>query len=155
MALIRRRSDAPHLEHLSRIIHAALFSLPTWIYWEWVLSKSNRADAISRLGRDGPWYRGNGFSYFQAHFPLLLWHLPLPATIRPSSICECFGEECIGVSPYLVTSGGDPSQGVVEPPSRKVLSCTRWTLHMIPKHILQSRLLATGPVKGKKKGYAL
>ena len=34
MALIRHRSDAPHLEHLSRIIHAAVFSLQRWIYWE-------------------------------------------------------------------------------------------------------------------------
>ena len=47
MALIRGRSDAPDLEHLSRIVHAALFSLHTWICWEWVPSKSNWADAIT------------------------------------------------------------------------------------------------------------
>ena len=82
MALIRGRSDAPDLEHLSRVIHAALFSLHTWIYWEWVPTKSSWADAICRLGRDDPWSRGNGFNYFQVHFPLLLWHLPLPAVIR-------------------------------------------------------------------------
>ena len=82
LALIRGRSDASDLQHLSRLIHTALFSLQTWICWEWVPSKSNWADITSRLGRDDPWYRRNGFSYFQAQFSLLLWHLPLPAAIR-------------------------------------------------------------------------
>ena len=73
----------------------------------------------------------------------------------PSSICECFGR-CIGVSPYFVTSGGDPChhEECLDPPCRKVLCCARWTLHMIPKHILQSRLLVTGPWKGKQRCYA-
>ena len=108
MALIRGRSDSPDLEHLARIIHAALFSWHTWILWEWVPSKSNWTDAISRLGRDDPRHRGNGFRYFQAHFPLLLWHLPLPAVIRTFGMCECFGEKCNGICPHLVTSGGGP-----------------------------------------------
>ena len=80
MALIRGRSDAPDLEHLasflqlsSHCVHGYLGVGAQQIHW---------ADAISRLGRDEPWYRENDFSYFQAHCPLLLWHLPLPAVIR-------------------------------------------------------------------------
>ena len=32
MALSRGRSDAPDLEHLSRLIHGAMFALQTWVY---------------------------------------------------------------------------------------------------------------------------
>ena len=82
MCLIRGRSDSPNLERLSQLIHLALFSLQTWIYWEWVPSKSNWADAISRLGfRDG-WHQKHQFANFSAEFPAIIWDLPIPAVLR-------------------------------------------------------------------------
>ena len=54
MALIRGRSDAPDLERLAPLIHIALFSLRAWVFWEWVPSKSNWSDSISRLGEADP-----------------------------------------------------------------------------------------------------
>ena len=83
MALIRGRSDAPDPEHLSRPIHATLFSLQTWIYWEWVPSKSNWVEMLS-IG----WVETIHLSVemasatFKHFFPLLLWHLPSPAHTR-------------------------------------------------------------------------
>ena len=62
MALIRGRSDSPDLSRLAQIIHAGLLSLNTWIYFEWVPSKSNWSDAISREGEADSWHRNNGFS---------------------------------------------------------------------------------------------
>lgn len=48
MALVRGRSDSRDLDSLARIIHCALFSLRTWIYFEWIESAANWADGISR-----------------------------------------------------------------------------------------------------------
>ena len=82
LALIKGRSEAPDLEHLSGIIHGAMFGLQACMYREWVPSNYNWADAISGLGSDDTWYRGNRFSYYRAYFPIPSWHLPLPAVIQ-------------------------------------------------------------------------
>ena len=62
MTLIKGRSDSPDLEVMSGIIHALLFAYKTWIFWEWVPSKSNWTDSISRLGWNDPWFKANGFT---------------------------------------------------------------------------------------------
>ena len=79
MALVRGRSESPDLERLSHLIHLACFALKTWIYWEYIPSKSNWADAISRLGFADPWHQHHGFTQHYAYFPTILWDLPLPA----------------------------------------------------------------------------
>ena len=82
MCLIRGRSDSPDLERMANLIHVALFALQTWIYWEWIPSKSNWSDSISRLGRRDPWHRMHHFKCFPAYFPASLWRLPLrPVTL--------------------------------------------------------------------------
>ena len=81
MSLIRGRSDSQDLEILSHMIHSILFALKVWIYWEWVPSKSNWADAISRLGAQDPWSVTNQFSIHSASIPLFLWILPFRALI--------------------------------------------------------------------------
>ena len=81
MALIKGRSDSPDLERLAHLIHMACFSLRVWIYWEYIPSKSNWADAISRLGANDPWHRAHNFTLSQAHLPLILWRLPFPAVV--------------------------------------------------------------------------
>ncbi|CAE7251852.1 unnamed protein product [Symbiodinium sp. CCMP2592] len=77
MALIRGRSDSPDLERLAHLIHVALFSLQVWVYWEWVPSKSNWSDSISRLGASDPWAASRGFCLHHALFPTEVWSLPL------------------------------------------------------------------------------
>ena len=57
MALIKGRSDQPDLDRLALLIHAAMFSLQTWIYFEWVQSKSNWSDGISRKGSESRWHK--------------------------------------------------------------------------------------------------
>ncbi len=81
MSLIRGRSDVTDLERLSHLIHIALFALDVWIYWEWIPSKSNWADAISRLGLSDPWFQANQFTPYYAHIDMLLLDLPFPAVI--------------------------------------------------------------------------
>ncbi len=85
MSLIRGRSDSPDLEHMSRMIHLALYALNCWIFWEWIPSKSNWADAISRLGAQDPWLHRNGFRVFPAFFPI-----PPPVNRHNGSpMCTC------------------------------------------------------------------
>ena len=81
MALIRGRSDSTDLEHMSRMIHIALYALNCWIFWEWIPSKSNWADAISRVGAADPWLARNQFRVFSCSFPTILWSLPFRALV--------------------------------------------------------------------------
>jgi hypothetical protein len=50
-------------------------------YWEYVQSKSNWADYISRLGFDDPWWRCHGFSFHLSYLPTIFFHLPFIAVI--------------------------------------------------------------------------
>ena len=81
-ALIKGRSDSPDLEHMSHMIHILLFSLRCWIYFEWIPSKSNWSDAISREGHADRWHHDPGFTSRVATFFEPLWYFPFPATLR-------------------------------------------------------------------------
>ena len=41
MCLIRGRSHSPDLERMCGLIHVMLYALRTWMYWEYIPSKSN------------------------------------------------------------------------------------------------------------------
>ena len=71
MTLIRGRSDFPDLEVMSGIIHALLFGYKTWIFWEWVPSKSNWGGTIPGIHSIISHRAG------LAPFPAILWRLPL------------------------------------------------------------------------------
>ena len=82
MALIKGRSDSPDLEHMSHMIHTLLFSLRCWIYFEWIPSKSNWSDAISREGHADRWHHDQGFTSRVATFFEPLWYFPFSVTLR-------------------------------------------------------------------------
>ena len=82
MALIKGRSDSPDLEHMSHMIHILLFSLRCWIYFEWIPSKSNWSDAISREGHADRWHHDQGFTSREATFFEPLWYFPFSVTLR-------------------------------------------------------------------------
>ena len=82
MALIRGRSDAADLERMSQIVHVLLFGLQCWMFFEWIPSKSNWADAISRLSFQDPWHVKQGFTQSEAFFPFILWQLPVASLTR-------------------------------------------------------------------------
>ena len=82
MALIRGRSDNADLEHMSRLIHITLFGLKAWFFWEWIPSKANWSDEISREGLQATWHKRHGFTTHFAFFPFEIWSLPLPAFLR-------------------------------------------------------------------------
>jgi len=49
MCLIRGRSDAEDLERIAEFIHAVPFALEAVLFWEYIPTKYNWADPISRL----------------------------------------------------------------------------------------------------------
>ena len=81
MTLVRGRSRNPDLAKLGRLIHLALFALRAQGYWEYVQSKSNWADDISRLGFDNPRWRCHGFCFCSSYLPTIFFHLPFIAVI--------------------------------------------------------------------------
>ena len=81
MTAVRGRSSNPDLTQLGHIIHLALFALRAQGYWEYVQSKSNWADDISRLGIQDPWQKSHGFSIGLSSLPLVVFQLPFLALI--------------------------------------------------------------------------
>ena len=79
MALVRGRSRHEDLDNLAGAIHAAMFSLEVWIYFEWVESKANWSDGISREGPEDLWSTQNGFAIAPTLFPAALLDLPFGA----------------------------------------------------------------------------
>jgi hypothetical protein len=82
MALVRGRSNSPSLDAMSLCIHAGLYALSTWMYFEWVSSESNWADGVSRQGWKDPWARRHAFSLSDASFITALLTLPFPAAVK-------------------------------------------------------------------------
>ena len=81
MALVRGRSNSADLDRLAGSIHAALFAMQIWMYFEWVESKSNWADGISRESLKDAWHRRHGFVGSTCTFPASVLGLPLRPTI--------------------------------------------------------------------------
>ena len=81
MTLVRGRSSNADLAKLGHLIHLALFALRAQGYWEYVQSKSNWADDISRLGINDPWWRCHGFDFHSSYLPTIFFQLPFAAVI--------------------------------------------------------------------------
>eukprot|EP00435_Cladocopium_sp_Y103_P036812 s634_g9.t1 len=67
----------PAVTHIAQLeLAMVLYALG---YWEYVQSKSNWADDISRLGFEDPWWRNHGFTFCASFLPTILFHLPFVA----------------------------------------------------------------------------
>jgi len=77
MALVRGRSNQPALDQMALLIHTALFTLRAWVYFEWVESKANWSDGISRDGLGDKWHQENHFQASTAVMPHLVLRLPM------------------------------------------------------------------------------
>ena len=82
MSLIRGRSSSPDLERLAQLIHVAMFALRASFFFEYIPSKTNWADAVSRVGFADPWLQQHGFSCHVACFPFQLVDVPFAAVLR-------------------------------------------------------------------------
>ena len=50
LSLVRGRSNNHSVDRMALQIHAALFSLECWLYFEWIACEANWSDGISRHG---------------------------------------------------------------------------------------------------------
>ena len=82
MALVNGSSASASLDGMALFLHAACFALRSKPYFEYVESKANWADEISRLGLKGPWAARNGFRVGCCAFPAQLLALPFAAVIK-------------------------------------------------------------------------
>ena len=85
MALVKGRSASRDLEIFAHMVHILLLGLNTQMWFEYIPSKSNWADAISRLGRDDPWHVSQSFSTSVIRFPRVVWGLPPAALLTLAS----------------------------------------------------------------------
>ncbi|CAE7828536.1 unnamed protein product [Symbiodinium necroappetens] len=85
MALVKGRSSSRDLENFAHMVHMLLLGLNTQMWFEYIPSKSNWADAISRLGRDDPWHVSQSFSTSVIRFPRVVWGLPPSALLTLAS----------------------------------------------------------------------
>ena len=67
------------LDRMAMAIHAVLFSLNMWIYFEWVQSDSNWSDGISRDGLRDQWHQERGSAAGTSEGYLMLLQLPFRA----------------------------------------------------------------------------
>lgn len=77
MALIKGRSDNLDLDHLAQMIHLLLYHLHSSLWFEWVQSKSNWSDGISRDGFRDKFVKDYSFQCHESTVPILLWQFPI------------------------------------------------------------------------------
>ena len=82
MALVHGKSDSPSLDAMAKFAHLACFALHTAPYFEYVESKANWADEISRCGLAGKWAQQQHFSLGRCTFVPQLLALPSVAMAR-------------------------------------------------------------------------
>ena len=84
MSLVRGRSDNPDLERMAQMIHLALFHLHCGLWFEWVQSKSNWSDGISRFGLRDSFVIHHSFTCHRTRVVTQLWQLPTSPSAKSS-----------------------------------------------------------------------
>jgi hypothetical protein len=82
MALVKGTSDTQSMDQMTKAIHLGAFSLDAHTYYEYVESKANWADEISRAGIRGQWARDNEFVVQHCKVATILLRLPCIAITR-------------------------------------------------------------------------
>ena len=81
MALVKGSSGSHPLDQMAKIIHLACFAIHSVPYFEYVESKANWADEISRVGAQGNWASNNAFSVNECGVAIELLTLPSLAVV--------------------------------------------------------------------------
>ena len=81
MALVNGTSGIRSLDQMAKAVHLGAFALQAQAYYEYVESKANWSDEISRLGLRGPWARKEGFLLYTCQATTLLLELPCFAIV--------------------------------------------------------------------------
>ena len=82
MALVKGTSGVPSMDQLTKAIHLGAFALEAQAYYEYVESKANWSDEISRLGIKGRWAADNKFVIQHCSVAIFLLQLPCIAIVK-------------------------------------------------------------------------
>ena len=81
MALVKGSSGSHSLDQMAKIVHLACFAVRTTPYFEYVESKANWSDEISRKGTRGKWASRNSFAVGKCDVLVELLSLPCIAIV--------------------------------------------------------------------------
>eukprot|EP00435_Cladocopium_sp_Y103_P018485 s228_g4.t1 len=82
MSLIKGRSSTLELDAMAGVVHSILCGLHCCLYFEWVASKDNWSDGISRHGLADPWFPQHKFKPHVIEPLLILFSIPVVALIQ-------------------------------------------------------------------------
>ena len=82
MALVKGSSGSNSFDPMAELVHLVCFASRSVPYFEYVGSKSNWADEISREGAQGIWAHLNAFSVEECGVLVELLQLPCLAVVR-------------------------------------------------------------------------
>ena len=82
MALVKGSSRVFSLDQTAKAIHLGAFALESQAYYEYVESKANWSDEISRLGSKGHWAARNHFDVRHCGVAEVLRYLPCIAIVK-------------------------------------------------------------------------
>ena len=82
MSLVKGSSGTESLDGMAKVVHLGAFALEAVAYYEYVESKANWSDEISRMGTRGNWARRNGFAVSDCGVATILLHLPCLAIAK-------------------------------------------------------------------------
>ena len=85
IALVKGSSGSHSLDQMAQLVHLACFAIRSVPYFEYVESKANWSDEISREGAQGTWVPRNAFSVEECGVVVELLTLPSLAVVK---ICE-------------------------------------------------------------------
>ena len=82
MALVKGSSGSESLDKMAQLVHLACFAIRSVPYFEYIESKANWADEISREGARGTWAPRNAFSVGECGVVVELLTLPCIAIVN-------------------------------------------------------------------------
>ena len=82
MALVKGSSGSHSLDQMAQMVHLACFAIRSVPYFEYVESKANWSDEISREGVQGTWAPNNAFSVGECGVVVDLLTLPSIAVVK-------------------------------------------------------------------------
>ena len=81
MALVKGSSGSNSIDQMAKLVHLACFAVRSVPYFEYVESKANWSDEISRKGAQGNWAARNAFAVGECEVLVELLSLPCLAIV--------------------------------------------------------------------------
>ncbi len=82
MSLVNGRSNSEDLDRMAHMIRGLMFELRIAVYFEWIESKANWSDGVSRDGSRDQWAKKHNFHLKESRPFMRIWGLPFKLLLR-------------------------------------------------------------------------